>query len=231
MFAIGVEGRVGEFRRFGEIHVDDGFAPLMPDDEVAARSGRRKRDAQRGDHAVFLLHVAVADEETAGFIDQQLVQFGSELRTAESLRCKLEDSAERIGPCPAAGMHPFRIDLPTVANAGVHERLRALAVGRTFRSRDESLGLHGRNRKGNRPDAVDLQKRHRYAKTAVRAVVSRTVYLAQQPLKRLQIFVVFDELHYRTSSRQHWDDKIKGHRGATIRELAALSNPATYGIS
>jgi hypothetical protein len=54
---------------------DDELLAVMLDHHRAALELRRQAHDQRADHAVRLLRIPVRDEELAGRVDEQIVQF------------------------------------------------------------------------------------------------------------------------------------------------------------
>ena len=103
MHAVGVEGGEGHLRRLVAAQVEPDLAALVAHDQLAAREGRRQRHHERREHAGRLLGVAVADEEAALVVDQQLVELGRDrLVDAQSLGGAGDDRLERPCPVPAA---------------------------------------------------------------------------------------------------------------------------------
>ena len=74
MGAVGVERSERQLGRFPGVHADAGFTFSVVDDQFAAGAGDWQRDGQRRDHAVRLFRIAMCGEETAGFVDEQLVE-------------------------------------------------------------------------------------------------------------------------------------------------------------
>ena len=73
VLAVGVERRERELGRLLDVHVNDDLAALVAHEQLAAVAHDRQRDRQGRDHAVHLLGVAVRGEETAAFVEEQLV--------------------------------------------------------------------------------------------------------------------------------------------------------------
>ena len=157
--AVGVERRERKLRRLLDLHVGGHLDAAVAHDQRAALARDRQRDRQGGDHAVRLLGVAVGGEEAAALVDEQLVEPGIEPvgRAAEPLRRRVEDLRERLRPRAAREVNPLRADLPAVADRGVDERVRPLAVGRALRCRDQVADLRLGHREGQHAGAVHLQ--------------------------------------------------------------------------
>ena len=183
---VGIERRERQFRRFSGGHVDGALAVAVADDQLAAGARGRQRDRQGGNHAVGLLGVAVGREETARFVDQQLVEWRVEPveGATEARRHQSEDSAESLRPCGTRQPHPLGFDLPAVANRPVDEGLRSLAVGRALGPLDQCPNLRLGNGKRQGARALHLQPRHGRQQPAVDAEVARPVDGQQQLLDR-----------------------------------------------
>ncbi len=192
--AVGVERGERQLRRFPGGQVDGDLALPVADDQLAAGAGDRQGDRQRRDHAVHLLRVAMRCEETAGFVDEQLVQPRVEPlgRAAEPGRRLVENPLERIPPRLSGHANPGRVDLPAVAYRGIDQRVRALAVRRAFRRGNQGADLRLGNRKGEQADVVHLQPWHGREQPAVRAEITGTVDGEQQLFERTVVGAVFD---------------------------------------
>ena len=132
----------------------------MAHDEFTAGVPGRQRDEQRGEHAGCFFGVAVADEEAALVVHQQLVELGHHLRrNAQAAGHLRHDGLQIARPVLALDVNPLRADLPSAPNLGVDQRLCAAAKRRALGHGNELFGLHGQQRQRHRPDAVDLQPR------------------------------------------------------------------------
>ena len=192
--AVGVEGRERQLGGLFRVHVDGDLAVLVADDQLAAGARDRQGDREGCDHAVGLLGVAVRQEEPARLVDEQLVELGVEplARAAETRRRGLEDARERLRPRVPFQPHPLRVDLPAVADRGVHQRLRPLAVGCPLGRLDQGAYLRLGHRKGHHAGAFDLQPWHGREQPAVGAEVARPADGAQQSFKLCMAGAVFD---------------------------------------
>lgn len=187
VLAVGVERSERQLGGLGGGHFYGALAPAVTDDDLAsgARDGQRYR--QRGDHAVSLLGVAVGGEEAARLVDQQLVEPGVQPvgGTAEAVRRRGQDPAERIAPPHARQTNLRGVYLPAVAHCAVDQRCRPLAVRCTFRDRDQCLDLRFRHRKRQSARALHVQPRHGRQQPAVRAEIAGPVDRQEQLLDRL----------------------------------------------
>ena len=131
----------------------------MAHQEITPFVQRGQCDDQGGEHAGRFLGVAVADEETALVIDQQFVQFRRHrFRHTEPGRGADHDGIQALRPVLPLNADPIGVDLPGPPDIGVDQGLRAAAVRRTRRDRDELLGLGRQQRQGNRADIPHLQQ-------------------------------------------------------------------------
>ena len=180
MHAVGVEGGEGRLRRVVAAQVEPDLAALVAHDQLAAREGGRQRDHEGREHAGRLLGVAMADEEAALIIEQQLVELGCDRRVnAEPLGDAGQDRLQRPGPVPAADAHPIRADLPAAPNRRVDHGLFAAAVGGRFGHGDELPGLHRQQGQRHGADALDLQQRRQQLSCAGSEEVAGPANLAQ----------------------------------------------------
>ena len=117
-------------------------------------------DDERGEHARRLLGVAVAHEEPALAIEQQLVEPGRDRPSdAEAVRGARHDAVERPRPVPPADPHLAGADLPATAHGRVHDRVLPAAEGRRLGRAGQLPGLHGQQRQGYGSDPLHLQRR------------------------------------------------------------------------
>ena len=103
---------------------------------------RRQGDDQRGEHPRRLFGVAVADEEAALVVDQQLVQLGHHAGCRRPSRWPRDSAtpASISGQCLPRDAHAIGGDLPGAAHGGVDQRLAAAAIGCTLGRRDQLRG-------------------------------------------------------------------------------------------
>ena len=185
---VGIERRERQLRRLAGVHVDGDLAVAVADDQLATRARGWQRDRQGRDHPVGFLGVAVRREETARFIDQQLVELRVEPvgGATQARRRRVEDLRERLRPRGARQSHPLGIDLPAVADRPVQQCFRSLAVRRALRPLDQGSDLRLGNREGEGARALHLQPRHGREQSAVGAKVARAVDGQQQLLERIR---------------------------------------------
>ena len=184
---VGIEGGERQLRRLAGGHVDGNLAVAVADDQLAARARGWQRDRQGRNHPAGFLGVAVRREETARFIDQQLVELRVEPvgGATQARRRRVEDLRERLRPRGARQSHPLGIDLPAVADRPVQQCFRSLAVRRALRHLDQGTDLRLGDRKGQGARALHLQTRHGREQSAVGAEVARAVDGQQQLLERI----------------------------------------------
>lgn len=140
--AVRIEGRKGDLRRLVGCQIEVSLAILVAHHELAALRLRRQRQHQRGEHADSFLGVAMADEEAALVIDQQLVELGGDgAGHAEPLGRACNDACERLWPVLAADGDPHAFDLPRPAHLRVDHGLGAPAKGGARCRLDQLLGL------------------------------------------------------------------------------------------
>lgn len=122
-----------------------------------------EHDHQRGDHAVELLAVAMRQEETAGFIEEQVVEVAVEFLLFETQLPlnRLHRRREVLRPVGIGEREPVRVQLPDAPDAGIDERLLALAVRCLSAPLDEFRRLRRSQRKADWPDAGDFETRQR----------------------------------------------------------------------
>ena len=153
--AIGVERGESDFGRVGGAHIELRLASAVTHDQFAAAANRGQHDHQRGEHAGRLLGVAMAGEEAAFVIDQQLVELGLDrVLDAEPLADAGQHRLQRLRPMLAGDLHLPRLDLPGAPHVGIIDRFRAAAERRRGRGRDELLGLKRQQRQRDLADAL-----------------------------------------------------------------------------
>ena len=157
--AIGIEGSERGLGRVFAAQIEPHLALAVAHHELAPGVNRWQRDDQRGKHAGGLLGVAVADEEAALVVDQQLVQLGVHAGAgAQPGGSALGQRREHLGPVFARDPHLRGADLPGAPHVGVDQRVAATAIGCALGSGDELGGLRRQQRQGDRPDAFDLER-------------------------------------------------------------------------
>ena len=153
----------------------------MAHQEFAAGIDRRQHDDEGGEHAGRLLGVAMAHEETAGVVHQELVKFRRDRPGhAETLHRPRYDLGQRLLPLPARNPDPVRVDLPGPPDIGVDQRFFAAAVGRPLGDGDELLGLDRQQRQGDGTDPLHCQIRREDFSRAGRIKITGTLNRAQQ---------------------------------------------------
>ncbi len=132
---------------------------LVTDHQFAAGEQRRQQDHQRAEHPVQLLGIAVAEEEAARLVEQQLMERGRNRGLhAEAVGDPGEDALQSDCPALAAQAHLLRPDLPTAPYRRVENRCFTAAVRRRFRHRRELRCLRRQQRQCHLADALDLER-------------------------------------------------------------------------
>jgi hypothetical protein len=181
MQAVGIEGGIFGFRGVVASHREPDLAPAMAQHQLATRMQRWHGDDERREHARRFLGVAVADEETALVVDQQLVQLSRHTGTcAQPGGRTLDDACQHLRPMFARDVHPTGTDLPGPPHGGVDQSFAAAAIGCTLGRRNELRGLHRQQRQGDRPDAVNLDQRQVHRATARGVEVTRRLHGLQK---------------------------------------------------
>ena len=158
--AVGVESGVSDFRRLRRREVEADLALAVADAQLAAGVERRQDDHQGGEHPRRLLGITMADEKTAGIVDQQLVQLGrdgfADTQTGFAAR---DDVGQMLVPVTSAKVHTVGTDLPRPAHRGVDQGIATPAIRRLFGDGDERFGLCRQQRQRNEANAVHFQPR------------------------------------------------------------------------
>ena len=157
--AVGVEGGETRFGRIVPVQVQPDAAVLVTDHQFAAGEQRRQHDHQRAEHAWQFLGIAVAEEEAARLVEQQLVQRrGDRGLHAEAVGYPGENTLQSRCPAFAAQAHLFWADLPTAPYCRVEDRFFAAAIRCRLGHRRELRRLHRQQRQCHRADALDLER-------------------------------------------------------------------------
>ena len=158
--AVGVEGRKGDLGCILAAERETHLAPLMADQQLAARVRRGQHDDQGGEHARQLLGVTMAEEEAALVIHQHLVQLRAD-RTlhAEPLGAARHDRLQVCRPVSATDVDLLCTDLPGASYLGIDQGVGATPIGGPLGDRSQFRRLLGQQRQGDRTDTIDADAR------------------------------------------------------------------------
>ena len=140
------------------MQVEPNLAVLMTDQKFTSGRCRGQYHHQRGEHPGRFLGIAVAREEAAFIVDQQLVELGlHRLSDAKAVTHAGQDCAQCPRPAPALDPDLVRADLPRPPNRRVDQGLLSPPEGRPFGSCNELFGLGRQKRQCDLTDTLHLQ--------------------------------------------------------------------------
>ena len=201
MHTVGIESREGDLGWLIAGEIKTRLTLPVPHDKLAALRLGGQRQHQSGKHAGCLFGVAVADEETALVVNQELVELGRHLPgDAEAICGLLHDAAKRFRPMLAADADLARLDLPGAPHLGVDDGVGAPAIGCPRCRLDQQFGLRRQQGQRYRAHALDADSRRQKLGSAGCEEIARAVHRAKYACKR------FCNGHWVSSKNRSYDN-------------------------